>query len=191
MKHFVSAVFLFAVCSSFAFAGQIYTVDRSHSQATFFIRHYVETVEGTFNDVSGTITYDPSDITRSKVHVAIKISSVDTHASQRDKHLQTADFFDARSYPAMIFDSQRVEKRPSGLVAIGSFTMRGTTKSIEIPFTLSLNAKGDQPNGNMTIHGTTAVNRRDYNVGSEEFEDNRLTLGNEVKIELNLQATAQ
>jgi polyisoprenoid-binding protein YceI len=187
----VPAVLLFALCSSFAFAGQTYSVDPSHSQAKFSIRHYVETVEGTFNDLSGAITYDPSDITKSKVHVAIKISSVDTHSSQRDRHLQTADFFDARSYPAMIFDSQRIERRPSGLVAIGNFTMRGTTKSIEIPFTLTFAAKGNQPNGNMAIHGTTIVNRRDYNVGSEEFEDNRLTLGNEVKIELDLQATAQ
>jgi polyisoprenoid-binding protein YceI len=186
--HRSSAV-LFAVmmCSSFAFASQAYEIDRSGSQAKFSIRHFAETVEGTFNDISGSIAYDPADVSKSKVHVVIKIASVDTHSSQRDHHLQGGEFFDAGNFPEMIFDSQRIEKRASGLMAIGNFTMRGTTKSIEIPFTLAVPGN-DPSHSRMSIHGTVAVNRREYKVGSNEMVDNQLTLGDEVKIELNVQA---
>ena len=187
MRRFALPIFLLVLCNSFAFADQKYVVDSSSSQAKFSIRHFAETVDGTFNDVSGTIAYEPSDLTRSRVHVAIKISSVNTGKSQRDEHLQGNEFFDAHNYPEMIFDSQRIEKRASGYVAIGNFTMRGTTKSIEIPFTLAVS--GNPSTGTMNIRGATTINRRDYKVGSEEMTDNQLTLGDEVKIELNIQAT--
>jgi polyisoprenoid-binding protein YceI len=189
MKHIASALFLLVSCTSLALASQTYVIDRSHSQAKFFIRHFAETVEGTFNDISGNIAYEESDITKSKVHVVIKIASVDTRSWQRDRHLQGDEFFDARNFPNMVFDSQRVEKRASGLVAIGTLTMRGTTRPIEIPFSLTIN-HDSQASRRLDIRGATALNRRDYKVGSEEIMDNQITLGNEVKIELALQAIA-
>jgi len=182
MRHPFVHIFAVLLCSSFAFAAQNYTIDRSHSQARFSLRHVVETVEGKFSDVSGIIVYDPVDITKSHVRVAVKISSVDTGISQRDHHLQAAEFFDAAHFPEMVFDSQRIEKRDSGLVAIGNFTMRGTTRIIEIPFTVS------PSDGRLVVRGNTSLNRRDYNVGSEDMMDNRLVLGNEVRIELSLEA---
>jgi polyisoprenoid-binding protein YceI len=188
MRSFVRALFVLMVATLPAFAGQAYVIDRLSSQANFSIRHFAETVEGTFHDISGSIAYEPSDLQKSAVHVVIKIASVDTHSSQRDRHLQGGEFFDARSFPEMVFDSQRIEKRASGLVAIGNFTMRGTTKSIEIPFSMTFPGDG-QSHGRMTIHGAATLNRRDYKVGSEEIMDNQLTLGDEVKIELDIQAT--
>jgi polyisoprenoid-binding protein YceI len=188
MKHVASALFLLVSCTSLALASQTYVIDRSHSQAKFFIWHFAETVEGTFNDISGNIAYEESDITKSKVHVVIKIASVDTRSWQRDRHLQGDEFFDVRNFPNMVFDSQRVEKRASGLVAIGTLTMRGTTRPIEIPFTITIN--DNQASRRLDIRGATALNRRDYKVGSEEIMDNQITLGNEVKIELALQAIA-
>jgi polyisoprenoid-binding protein YceI len=184
MRRWAFILILFSLCVPLAFAGQSYVVDQSRSQAKFYIRHFAETVDGTFNRVTGSIVYDPADFSKSKVHVAIKISSVDTHSSQRDRHLQGDEFFDARNFPEMVFNSARVEKRASGMVAVGSFTMRGTTKTIEVPFTLNFAS-----NGRLTVHGTTALNRRDYHVGSEEIIDNQITLGNEVKVELDIQAT--
>jgi polyisoprenoid-binding protein YceI len=183
MRRFVTSTLLLLLCSSGAFAAQNYTVERSRSQAKFFIRHVVETVEGKFSDVSGTIAYDPADVTKSRVRVAIKVSSVDTGIGQRDHHLQGSEFFDADHSPEIIFESQRIEKRDPGLVAVGNFTMKGTTKTIEIPFTIS------QSDNRLIIHGSTSLNRRDYNVGSEEMMDNRVVLGNEVRIELSVGAT--
>jgi polyisoprenoid-binding protein YceI len=189
MRRALSVLLSLAACSTLAFAEQAYVVDDSNSRATFFIRHFTETVQGSFSDISGSITYDPSDVRKSRVHVVINIASVDTGKSQRDSHLQGNEFFDARHFPQMIFDSQRVEQRPSGLVAIGNLTMRGTTRPIEIPFTLILTGD-DDPYRRIAIHGSTSLNRRDYNVGSEEIEDNQLTIGNEVRVELDLYATA-
>ena len=76
--------------------------------------------------------------------------------------------------------------RAEYVVIAGSYTER---RAAAFPFTLSF--PGDsQSDGRMNIHGTTVLNRRDYKVGSEEMMDNVLTLGDEVKIELNIQATS-
>jgi polyisoprenoid-binding protein YceI len=185
MRGFVTALVLLAVCSSPVFASHVYTVDRSHSVATFSIRHFAETVQGTFTDISGTITYDESDVTKSRVNVSIGMASVDTQASQRDAHLRSSDFFDTAVFPSTVFESQRVEKRAGGYVAIGTLTMHGVTKPIEIPFSLTFS--GNDAHG-MSIQGTAQLDRREYGVSWNQVVDNKVTLGDEVRVELNLQA---
>ena len=49
-------ILLVILCSSFALAAPSnYAIDRSQSQARFAIRHFAETVEGTFDELSGNI----------------------------------------------------------------------------------------------------------------------------------------
>ena len=81
-----------------------YVLDPSHSQVGFIARHAMVTkVRGTFNEVDGTATFDGSNPSSSSLTVAIKTASVDTRNEGRDAHLQSADFFDAETYPEITF----------------------------------------------------------------------------------------
>src|SRR6266540_5960365 len=87
---------------------QTWTIDPSHTHVEFSVRHMmVSTVKGRFPAVSGTITLDDANLSRSTVDVDIAAASVNTHDEQRDAHLRSADFFDAEVFPTLAFPAPR------------------------------------------------------------------------------------
>src|ERR1700749_3624600 len=89
-----------------------YNIDPAHSRIGFAVRHLeINWVEGRFKDFAGTIHYDDKDVTRSSVEFTAQVASVDTEVEARDKHLRTADFFDAEKYPELTFKSTGVERK--------------------------------------------------------------------------------
>ena len=80
-------------------AADTYTVDKNHSDVSFQIRHFASKVRGRFADFEGTIQADPAKPELSSVVFTIKTASIDTNNADRDKHLRSADFFDADEVP--------------------------------------------------------------------------------------------
>ena len=63
-------------------------LDPAHSAAAFSIRHMlVSTVRGGFDEVTGTVTLDERDLTRSRLHITIDASTINTREPKRDGHL--------------------------------------------------------------------------------------------------------
>ena len=171
--------------------GGEYKLDPAHSTIGFAIRHLeINWVEGRFKDFTGTIRYDEKDVTKSSVEFSAKIESIDTGVEARDKHLRTADFFDAAKYPVMTFKSTRVERKgKDGYVLHGDFTLREVTKQIALPFTITGAIKDQRGNTRFGISAQTKINRRDYGITWGKAMDNGgLDLGNEVTINLQLEA---
>src|SRR5438067_2048114 len=82
-----------------AFAADNFIVDKSHSEATFQVRHLVSRVSGRFNDFSGAIRVDEANPGVSSVEFTIKAPSIDTGNDSRDKDLRSANFFEVDKYP--------------------------------------------------------------------------------------------
>lgn len=144
----------------------VYNFDKAHSFIGFKVRHMgLVEVPGFFRDFTGSVNFDPTDVTKSTVEFTAKAASVDTGVAPRDKHLRTADFFDVEKYPDITFKSTKVEKKGKGWIVTGDFTMRGVTKSISFPFQIAgwLPAD-DRSGGKMGIAAETTINRRDYGV---------------------------
>src|SRR5262249_30821701 len=126
-----------AVCGS-AFAADEYKIDPAHSSVRFTVKHMmVSTVPGRFGDFSGTIVYDDKDPSKSSVKVSIKSASISTDNAQRDTHLKSPDFLDVAKFPEITFLSKTVAKKGDGYVAHGTLTIRGVSKDVDLPFTLS------------------------------------------------------
>ncbi len=187
MTKRIFAVLALLLVASFAFADD-YVIDKNHSHVAFGVRHMgLSIVHGRFTDFSGTIHLDPNDATKSSVEVMIKTASISTDQPMRDKDLTTSpDFFDVAKYPEMTFKSTKVEKRGDGYVAIGNLTIKDVTKQVEIPFTLTgpVSTKMGQ---RLAVEGNTTINRVDYHV----TKDPAPMIGNDIKIELSLEAQAQ
>jgi polyisoprenoid-binding protein YceI len=170
-----------------------YDVDVNHSTVGFTVPILggVSQVRGKFTDFNVVIDYDEADITKSSVTATIKAASIDTGIEKRDGHLKTADFFDVEKYPEITFQSKRIEKKgKNNFVAIGTFTMHGVSKEIELPIIIT----------GTTVHpvnkkkyvgfsATLMLNRRDYGINYEQ-KGVPNWIGDEVKIELNLLANA-
>ena len=102
MLLFVSA--LDVVLSSPLAHGSDWTIDSSHSNAQFAVRHFmVSTVRGTFGTMRGSVTLNEEDVTKSSVTAEIDVASVDTREAKRDEHLKGADFLDVEQHPKMSF----------------------------------------------------------------------------------------
>ena len=171
--------------------GGEYRIDRAHSMIGFAIKHNeISLVRGWFQDFSGTIRYDDKDITKSSVEFTAKIESINTGVDRRDAHLRTADFFDVAKFPDMTFKSTRVERKgPDQLVLHGDFTLRGVTKPISLPFTVTGAIKDGQGNPRFGIAAQTTLNRRDFGITwGKTMENGGLDVGNEVMIDIQLEA---
>jgi polyisoprenoid-binding protein YceI len=168
-----------------------YDIDPAHSIIGFSIRHLeINWVEGRFKDFKGTIHFDDSDVTKSAVEFTAKIESIDTGVAPRDKHLRTADFFDAEKYPEMTFKSTRVERKgKDGYVLYGDFTLKGVTKQVQLPFTITGAIKDPWGNTRFGVNAQTKINRRDYGITyGSAMSGGGFDVGDEVTIELHLEA---
>jgi polyisoprenoid-binding protein YceI len=167
-----------------------YNLDPAHSLIGFAVRHLeINWVQGRFKDFQGTITFDEQDITKSSVEFTAKVASVDTEVEARDKHLRTADFFDAEKYPEMTFRSTRVERKgKDGYVLHGDLTLKGVTKPVALSFTISGAVKDPWGNTRFGIEAHTKINRRDFGVNYGNAFAGGLDVGNEVNIDLRLEA---
>ncbi len=188
-------IILFAVLFTLpaAYAADLYTIDPVHSGIGFKVKHMViSTVPGKFNTFEGQIMFDPNDITKSSVEFTIQTASIDTDNENRDNHLQSADFFDVEKYPTITFKSTKVEQAGDGYMLHGNFTMRGVTKEISFPFTYNGQITDGQGNIRAGFDAELKINRMDYGVSWDKTLDTGgLIVGNEVKIEVHIEAIHQ
>jgi polyisoprenoid-binding protein YceI len=171
--------------------GGDYRIDPAHSIIGFAIRHLeINWVEGRFKDFTGTIHYDNTDITKSSVEFTAKVESIDTGIEPRNKHLRTADFFEVEKYPEMTFKSTRVERKgKNGGVLHGDLTLKGVTKQVSLPFTITGAIKDGQGNTRFGVDAQTTINRRDYGINwGKPLDGGGIDVGNEVNIRLQLEA---
>jgi polyisoprenoid-binding protein YceI len=179
------------VTASFA-AADTWTFDKAHSSIGFSVRHLViSKTKGYFGDYDGSVSFDGKDLSTGSVTVTIQMASIDTDNEDRDKHLRSADFFDAENNPTMTFVSKKiVPGEDNAFTMTGDLTIKGVTKEV----TLDGEFYGvlDDPWGNTKagFSATTTINRQDFNVTWEnKLQDGSLVVGNDVTINLEIELT--
>jgi len=190
MKFRTLAVAAFLVTASSLFA-DTFVVDKAHSEATFQVRHMMSKVTGKFEDFGGRINIDRAKPSSSSVEFNIKTASVNTGVADRDKHLRTADFFDAEKYPEITFKSTKIAatKKKDVYDVTGDLTMRGVTKHVTIPVEFGGFGKDPWGNERAGFSLTTTVNRKDYGINWNQALDNGgFLLSDDVTINVNLEA---
>jgi polyisoprenoid-binding protein YceI len=172
-------------------AADNYKIDPAHTSLNFSVRHMgISTVKGHFDDFAGSVTMDDSGIQAANGTVQVK--SVNTGVAQRDTHLRTADLFDATNYPVITFKTKSVEHSGGQTILVADFTMRGVTKELRLPVTVSGPAKDPFGNTRIGLDARTILNRKDYGLKfSAALETGALLVGEEVTIEINAEAVKQ
>jgi polyisoprenoid-binding protein YceI len=185
MKPFRPSLFVIAILAlaGAAFAGE-YKIDPAHTTAAFAVKHLgISTVPGHFGDVSGAINYDEKDPSKSSVKVSIKTASIDTNNGTRDKDLRSPNFFDVAKYPEITFESNQVKKNGDDWVAVGTFTMHGVSKTIELPFTLNGPVQDPWGKQRLGVESNTKLSRAEYGITADKG-----LIGDEIKITLSVEA---
>ncbi len=167
-----------------------YQIDPAHSTAQFTVRHMmVSNVTGAFQKLSGAVEWDPDNLAQSRVEAVIDATSVDTHNEGRDKHLRSADFFDAANYPTISFRSRRIEPAGAGKFrVVGDLTIRGVTKEVVLDVEGPTPEVQAQGNFRMGASATTLINRQDFGVKwNGKLDSGGVVVSDEVRISLEVE----
>ena len=190
LNNLFPAVFLMS--ATLAASGQMSTwkIDPVHSGIEFKIRHLgVSNVHGTFSKPTGIIKLDEKDVTRSLVEATVNTSSVNTNEDARDKHLQSAEFFDVEKYPTITFKSTSLANHGGKLTMTGDLTMNGVTKPVTLaldgPAPPQTDAKGLVRSG---FSATGTLHRTDFNFGSKYGSP---MIGNDVQFTIDVEMDKQ
>ncbi|MBU1275013.1 MAG: YceI family protein [Proteobacteria bacterium] len=172
-----------------ALAAPQWSFDPPHCQIVFTVKHVFAPVMGQFKKFDGKIFFSPEDLSNSRVELNIQVDSIDTGVDARDRHLKSADFFDATRYPVIRFASEGFTKRGDNeYVVRGRLTMKDVTRPVEIVFT----HLGTKPNPRnkaqvlMGFQGGFSLERLDYHVGDGGYYQKGL-VGNRVNLFLHLE----
>ena len=120
-----------ALLSAGAAQAATYTIDPTHTFATFEISHFGASVNrARFDKKEGTIEFDRAAKT-GKVDISLDIASVNSGTAAFDKHLQSADIFNAAQFPKARFVSDKFVFNGDKVSEVqGQLTLLGKTQPV-------------------------------------------------------------
>lgn len=112
-----------------------YVVDPTHTFARFEVNHLgLSNFTGRFDEVAGTIDFDPTQGTGS-ADITIQTASVNSGVAKLDEHLHKDDFFHVEKYPTIRFKSTKFHVNDGKVRAVdGELTLLGTTRPVTLQF---------------------------------------------------------
>jgi polyisoprenoid-binding protein YceI len=161
-----------------------YSIDPVHSSVAFRIKHMnIAPFYGQFDEMTGSVSFDAADPTKSSIDASIKVDSVNTHNGKRNDHLKSQDFFNAADFPTMKFKSKSFAKSGENAFDVaGDLTIHGVTKPVTIK--LEKTGEGKTQMGERIGFGTEfTLKRSDY--GISFMPDG---LGDEIKVAIGIEA---
>lgn len=168
----VGAALLATTGVAFADA-ESYEVDEGHTFVTFEVSHIgYAWMPGRFNDISGSLAYDPDEPSNSSAEFTIQTDSIDTNHERRDKHLRGDEFFHVSEYPEATFESTSYEKTgDDSAVMTGDLTIKGTTREVEFEVTEMRAAEDPWGDFRRAFSARTELNMDDFNIDESGLPD--------------------
>ena len=167
-----------------------YKIDPVHTTVVFSAMYgTVAPFYGQFTDYKGTIAYDGNSMSSLKVDIEIPMDSIDTHNDQRNGHLKSPDWFNAREYPNITFKSSGVTGIGDERVLKGDLTLHGVTKPVVATIShVGAQDFGDQRGSRAGLACTFKVKRSDFGVSTMMGDQG---IGDEITLMVGLQGTAE
>ena len=174
LKGIFTTVALFSTILVFS---QTYTPTDEGSKVRFVIKNFGINTGGTFDGLSGNITFDPATPATASFNVSVDAKTVDTDMEARDNHLRKAEFFDVEKYPKLSFRSTKITttNKEGYLFMFGVITIKNVSQEISFPF------KQTSKDGGILFEGEFKLNRRDFGVGGKSF-----SMADDLTVELSV-----
>jgi polyisoprenoid-binding protein YceI len=140
---FILAFLLSATC---AFSQGVWTLDKGHSKVGFTVSHHtISEVDGVFKTYDAKFTASKEDFSDAVFEMSADIASLNTENEARDKHLKSADIFDAEKFPKLTFKSTSFTKIMGNKWKItGDLTMKDVTQTVSLDLWLGGPEKNDR-----------------------------------------------
>lgn len=156
----------------------------AESSITFTATQNNSPALGKFTQFSGDIHFDPAQLKASNVRIVVNMASVTTDYADIAKTLQTADWFNAASFPQAVFTASDFTKTGDKTYqANGNLTIRDKTVPTVLTFTLE-----EFSPTKAKVKGTVTLKRLAFGIGQGEWQktDN---IKDEVEVQFVVSAT--
>ena len=179
--------------SELGLATGAWTLDPNHSGVHFKVKHLgLSNVRGRFDRFNATLNVGQT-LADTSVEATIDMASVNTNQPDRDKHLQSTDFFSIEQNPEMIFKSSAITASGDDEYTLaGELTINGITKDVKLD--VEFNGVLSAPTDGKTHAGFSAtgeITRDDFGVDfNMPLGVDKFALGKKINIELELQFIA-
>lgn len=169
------------------------------NNVTFHLDAPLESINGTANGVSGTITVDPENIAATKGKISVTTESLTVPNAMMKEHMLGEQWLNAKKNPEITFEVKSlgdIETKGNVTEAdvTGTFTLNGVSKEItvEAKVTYLPGKLGDRTMGKVqgdlvVIRAEFEIKRSDYNIQPGQNEDK---VGNEIELKLAIAGAA-
>ncbi|MEZ4286828.1 MAG: YceI family protein [Polyangiales bacterium] len=177
--------------------------DDGGSRISFASDAPLETITGVSSDVGGDLSIDPQDPSKTTGKVRVKTASIKTGVELRDEHLRGDGWLDSERFPFSYFEITKVSgakqlkaNKDTKVTVEGKFTLHGVTKEVKtvanvkwIPFTDDMKGTPGITGDIVRVKSSFTIKLTDYGVSVPSLV--RLKVANEIKIDVDLRASAK
>jgi polyisoprenoid-binding protein YceI len=168
-----------------------WTIDPTHTEIGFTVRHLMSKVRGKFETFEGTVVA-AEDLASSSVTVEVDLSSINTGTADRDAHLRSGDFFEVETHPKMTFVSTGITQDGDDYVLAGDLTIKGVTRPVELEVEL-LGEGGDPWGGTRVgVEAKGEISRKDFGIDFNiPVSGDKVMIGDKIKLQIVAEAVLQ
>lgn len=177
---FASTVVALALAATPAMAADY--VQAPGSTLVFAGKYQGEIFTGRFPGFASTLSFDPAQLSTSKLDVAIPLASATTANADYDEQMRGDAFFASTKFPQARYTATKFRSLGGGQYAAeGTLSLHGIEKPVTLTFTWT---PGAQP----LLVGKATVRRLDFGVGAGDWADTDL-LPNDIAVSTRLLLT--
>ncbi len=150
----------------------------------------LEYISGTANGISGTVNFDAAHPEKTSGEIVLDTNTLMVANSMMKDHMLGGHWMDVENHSTITFTTEKlinVSSKGSKITAdaVGSITVKGTTKEIEVPVTLTY-LPGKLGARNQGMEGDILVVRSEFTILRSEFGINAGQNEDKVSDEVNL-----
>ncbi len=180
MKLAKGLMILLATHMAFANAAAI---DSKKSSVTVTFKQLGVDVAAKFNDMRGTIDFDPANPAAGKANISVAVASFDLGAPEYNSEVRKSEWLNSTQFPQATFVSSSIQPNgPGKLLIHGKLSVKGKVGDVSVP------ANYKQEGKSFTFEGQLPIKRLAFNIGEGEWTDTSM-LADEVLIKFKAVTT--
>lgn len=169
------------------------------NNAVFLLDAPLEAINGTANGVSGSVSFDPANPSGLAGKIVVDAKSLHVGNAMMKEHMHGEQWVNSAAHPEITFEAVKLANvktagdRTTADVT-GRFTLRGVTKEITIPATitylkdkLAARFNGQMQGDLLVIRSSFAIKRSDFGINPQAPQDK---VSEEIQLTLSLAGMA-
>ena len=173
-RNLAAAALLATVTGTACAAG--WKADPAASRLEFVATFEGAPVPGAFKSFDARLDLDPERPSAGSLEVTIRTASAGTGIPDVDREIASPVWFDYAAFPQATFRSSDVTRVAAGrYVARGTLTLKGVSRTVDVPFSYAGTATGAR------IEGELTVGRGAFRIGTGEWAATDV-IGPDVKV---------